>query len=89
MALLWCTEALPLAVTALFPIVLFPLMGIMEASEVSTPIHKRKDYIQGEGKSSLEPWNQRSPITRSWQKAESMREDQPGDREYPRNMWLL
>ncbi|CAO2644383.1 Solute carrier family 13 member 2 [Lemmus lemmus] len=34
MALLWCTEALPLAVTALFPIVLFPLMGIMDASEV-------------------------------------------------------
>nr|XP_034363015.1 solute carrier family 13 member 2 isoform X2 [Arvicanthis niloticus] len=33
MALLWCTEALPLAVTALLPIVLFPLMGIMEASE--------------------------------------------------------
>ncbi|EDL15571.1 solute carrier family 13 (sodium-dependent dicarboxylate transporter), member 2, isoform CRA_b [Mus musculus] len=28
MALLWCTEALPLAVTALFPIILFPLMGI-------------------------------------------------------------
>ncbi|EDM05354.1 solute carrier family 13 (sodium-dependent dicarboxylate transporter), member 2, isoform CRA_b [Rattus norvegicus] len=27
MALLWCTEALPLAVTALFPIVLFPLMA--------------------------------------------------------------
>ncbi|XP_028615239.1 solute carrier family 13 member 2 isoform X2 [Grammomys surdaster] len=33
MALLWCTEALPLAVTALLPIVLFPLMGIMDASE--------------------------------------------------------
>ncbi|KAK7830051.1 hypothetical protein U0070_003506 [Myodes glareolus] len=34
MALMWCTEALPLAITALFPIVLFPLMGIMDASEV-------------------------------------------------------
>ncbi|XP_042549113.1 solute carrier family 13 member 2 [Dipodomys spectabilis] len=34
MALFWCTEALPLAVTALLPIILFPLMGIMEASEV-------------------------------------------------------
>ncbi|XP_075415731.1 solute carrier family 13 member 2 [Tenrec ecaudatus] len=34
MALFWCTEALPLAVTALFPVVLFPMMGIMDASEV-------------------------------------------------------
>ncbi|XP_004605084.2 solute carrier family 13 member 2 [Sorex araneus] len=34
MALFWCTEALPLAVTAFFPLVLFPLMGIMDASEV-------------------------------------------------------
>ncbi|KAK2493795.1 hypothetical protein MC885_021092 [Smutsia gigantea] len=36
MALLWCTEALPLAITALFPIILFPMMGIMDASEVCT-----------------------------------------------------
>ncbi|XP_043818315.1 solute carrier family 13 member 2-like [Dromiciops gliroides] len=35
MALLWCTEALPLAVTAFFPIILFPMMAIMDASEVS------------------------------------------------------
>nr|XP_035977906.1 solute carrier family 13 member 2 isoform X1 [Halichoerus grypus] len=34
MALFWCTEALPLAVTALFPIVLYPMMGIMDASEI-------------------------------------------------------
>ncbi|XP_073735466.1 solute carrier family 13 member 2 isoform X2 [Callorhinus ursinus] len=34
MALFWCTEALPLAVTALFPIILYPMMGIMDASEV-------------------------------------------------------
>lgn len=39
MALFWCTEALPLAVTALFPIVLYPTMGIMDASEVSLPFH--------------------------------------------------
>uniref|UniRef100_A0A7N4P0A1 Solute carrier family 13 member 2 n=1 Tax=Sarcophilus harrisii TaxID=9305 RepID=A0A7N4P0A1_SARHA len=30
MALLWCTEALPLAVTAFFPLILFPMMSIME-----------------------------------------------------------
>ncbi|KAM8818269.1 solute carrier family 13 member 2 [Rhynchonycteris naso] len=35
MALFWCVEALPLAVTALLPIVLFPMMGIMNASEAS------------------------------------------------------
>ncbi|XP_063819589.1 Na(+)/dicarboxylate cotransporter 3 isoform X1 [Pseudophryne corroboree] len=34
MALYWCTEALPLAVTALLPIVLFPFMGILPSSKV-------------------------------------------------------
>ncbi|KFV12166.1 Solute carrier family 13 member 2, partial [Tauraco erythrolophus] len=34
MALFWCTEALPLAVTALLPVVLFPLMNIMESATV-------------------------------------------------------
>ena len=46
MALFWSTEALPLAVTALLPIVLFPMMDIMTASEVShpppQPVHMRK-----------------------------------------------
>ncbi|XP_067084687.1 uncharacterized protein [Osmerus mordax] len=34
MAVYWCTEVLPLAVTALLPTVLFPLLGIMESREV-------------------------------------------------------
>ncbi|KAL6116196.1 slc13a2 [Pungitius sinensis] len=34
MALYWCTECIPLAVTALLPVILFPMMGIMESSEV-------------------------------------------------------
>uniref|UniRef100_A0A8C9EVT2 Solute carrier family 13 member 2 n=1 Tax=Pavo cristatus TaxID=9049 RepID=A0A8C9EVT2_PAVCR len=34
MALLWCTEALPLAVTALLPVLLFPMMNIMDSTAV-------------------------------------------------------
>ncbi|KFO88264.1 Solute carrier family 13 member 2, partial [Buceros rhinoceros silvestris] len=34
MALFWCTEALPLAVTALFPVLLFPMMNIMDSTTV-------------------------------------------------------
>ncbi|XP_078274882.1 Na(+)/dicarboxylate cotransporter 3 isoform X1 [Rhinoraja longicauda] len=34
MALYWCTEALPIAVTSLLPISLFPLLGVMPASVV-------------------------------------------------------
>nr|XP_013797940.1 PREDICTED: solute carrier family 13 member 2 isoform X1 [Apteryx mantelli mantelli] len=37
MALFWCTEALPLAVTAFFPVVLFPLMSIMDSTTVRHP----------------------------------------------------
>lgn len=47
MALFWCTEALPLPVTALFPIILYPMMGIMDASEVSLPFHKRNGFSYG------------------------------------------
>nr|XP_055113367.1 solute carrier family 13 member 2 isoform X1 [Symphalangus syndactylus] len=45
MALFWCTEALPLAVTALFPLILFPMMGIMEASEVSVEYLKDSNLL--------------------------------------------
>lgn len=36
MALYWCTECIPLAVTALLPVILFPFLGIMEAEEVTS-----------------------------------------------------
>lgn len=35
MAVWWVTEAVPLAVTALLPVVLFPLLGVMDGKEVS------------------------------------------------------
>ncbi len=34
MAIYWCTECIPLAVTALLPLILFPILGIMRADEV-------------------------------------------------------
>ncbi|WP_007025682.1 SLC13 family permease [Saccharomonospora iraqiensis] len=37
MAVWWVTEALPLAVTALLPLVLFPFLGVGEIGEVAAP----------------------------------------------------
>ncbi|XP_053131572.1 Na(+)/citrate cotransporter [Hemicordylus capensis] len=34
MAAYWCTEVIPLAVTALLPVVLFPMFGILESKKV-------------------------------------------------------
>ncbi|XP_019502500.1 PREDICTED: solute carrier family 13 member 2 isoform X2 [Hipposideros armiger] len=45
MALFWCTEALPLAVTALLPLVLFPMMNIMDASEVCLQYFKDTNIL--------------------------------------------
>ncbi|XP_004042043.2 solute carrier family 13 member 2 [Gorilla gorilla gorilla] len=45
MALFWCTEALPLAVTALFPLILFPMMGIVDASEVAVEYLKDSNLL--------------------------------------------
>ncbi|HCS51573.1 MAG TPA: anion transporter, partial [Planctomycetaceae bacterium] len=35
MAILWCTQSIPLAVTSLIPLVAFPFLGIQSAGEVS------------------------------------------------------
>ncbi|XP_033834858.1 solute carrier family 13 member 2 [Periophthalmus magnuspinnatus] len=45
MALYWCTECLPLAVTALLPVVLFPMMNIMEAGQVSIEYLKDSNML--------------------------------------------
>ena len=36
MAILWITEIVPLAATSLLPVVLFPLLGIMDGKDVSS-----------------------------------------------------
>lgn len=45
MALYWCTECLPLAITALLPVVLFPMMNIMEAGKVSIEYLKDSNML--------------------------------------------
>lgn len=40
MAVYWCTEVLPLAVTALLPTVLFPVLGIMQSKDVRLNTNK-------------------------------------------------
>ncbi|XP_051257644.1 solute carrier family 13 member 2 [Dicentrarchus labrax] len=45
MALYWCTECMPLAVTALLPIVLFPMMGIMQGGAVSIEYLKDSNML--------------------------------------------
>ncbi|XP_048966035.1 Na(+)/citrate cotransporter isoform X2 [Canis lupus baileyi] len=37
MAIYWCTEVIPLAVTSLLPAVLFPLLKILDSKQVSIP----------------------------------------------------
>lgn len=39
MAVYWCTEVLPLAVTALLPTILFPILSIMKSKDVRPHTH--------------------------------------------------
>ena len=45
MAVYWVTEVVELAVTALLPLVLFPLLGVLGSKDVSTPYFKDTNVL--------------------------------------------
>uniref|UniRef100_A0A4W4FH71 Solute carrier family 13 member 3 n=1 Tax=Electrophorus electricus TaxID=8005 RepID=A0A4W4FH71_ELEEL len=59
MALFWCTEALPLAVTAMLPICLFPTMGILPSKKVCPQYFLETNFLFLSGllmASAIEEW---------------------------------
>uniref|UniRef100_A0A8C9SHM1 Solute carrier family 13 member 3 n=1 Tax=Scleropages formosus TaxID=113540 RepID=A0A8C9SHM1_SCLFO len=60
MAVYWCTEALPLAVTALLPICLFPTMGVLTSKKVCPQYFLEPNFLFFSGvvmASAIEEWN--------------------------------
>ncbi|KAF7663592.1 hypothetical protein LDENG_00206060 [Lucifuga dentata] len=59
MAVFWCTEALPLAITALLPVCLFPTLGILPSKKVCPQYFLDTNFLFLSGlvmASSIEEW---------------------------------
>ncbi|XP_042265845.1 solute carrier family 13 member 3 [Thunnus maccoyii] len=59
MAMYWCTEALPLAVTAMLPVCLFPTLGILPSKKVCPQYFLETNFLFLSGlvmASSIEEW---------------------------------
>ena len=46
MALYWMLDLLPLAITALIPVAMFPLLGILGTSEVTRMMNQAINQVQ-------------------------------------------
>jgi len=49
----WVLEVMPLAVTSLLPVVLFPLLGVMEVKTISTSYFKVSKQMKNKTNTSL------------------------------------
>ena len=60
MAIYWTTESCSLAVTSLLPLLLFPVLGVLKAKEISTPYFSDTNVLFVGGMMlavAVEQWN--------------------------------